>query len=618
MPRVHADQLYGLSAALVGLLALWLPVPLLVGVGLGLGGGVQLLRRRQDKSAAALRTSRRPLVEALWAHSGTASDAECLTDAIAALVEDQGLGESAILLEFDSAADLLQGCAAHGPALSDLELPAGGVGGLLEKALRSGRPAAAEGPARETLGLGTETVADLPESGGWVALPLLDPAPRSACVDDGFLHGTGCPARQTLVTPVGGTWRGDCAGCAHDPVRGVIAVHLAEDAPRDGLVEFFESLARTLGTILSLRRLGHRLEIAEAGREQLLDAMLNGLLSTDGEGRIRYQNRRARELFAGTEAIGLRLDEFVTLPAGSTALTRALMEGRATLRAEGLLHRQTEEAEPRNLPVRVNLTPLRGPDGAIHGAVCVLEDRSDVMALENEVRHLDTLAALGRFASGLAHEVRNPLGGIQAGVEFLDQSGEFSAETREHLAVIQGEVRRVDAILADLLQVARPRELVATPVDPVELARGVVEGFSTLAAAVGVEVELEAVPSEDRIYVDEQMIRQVLVNLVKNAIEASPPGGRVQLEVIPVDPADASRARAGFVVRDRGPGIRAEDLAHLFEPFFTRKSQGTGLGLYVSHGFVERHGGRLRVENRPGGGTRFRVDLPRVTALVGG
>jgi two-component system nitrogen regulation sensor histidine kinase GlnL len=311
-----------------------------------------------------------------------------------------------------------------------------------------------------------------------------------------------------------------------------------------------------------------------------------------------------------------RLDELVILPAGSTAITRALIEGRATLRAEGLVNRAS--GNPASLPVRVNLTPLRMPDGSIRGAVCVLEDRTDVITLENEVRHLDTLAALGRFASGLAHEVRNPLGGIQAGVEFLESSGAFEGDVADHLRVIQGEVQRVDSILADLLQVARPREVVAGPVDPHDLARGVLAGFATLAETVGVRLELVAENRGDEIYADEQMIRQVLVNLVKNAIEASPPGETVELRVIPVDPADASRARAGFVVSDRGPGLSESDAAQAFEPFFTRKSNGTGLGLYVSHGFVERHGGRLRIEQRPGGGARFCVDLPRVTALVGG
>jgi two-component system nitrogen regulation sensor histidine kinase GlnL len=499
-------------------------------------------------------------------------------------------------------------------------MEAGLADGLLGDALRTGRPTSSEdgsGLASRLEDAWVEPMA-LPADEGWVALPLLDPAPLAACVDEGHLHQDDCPARDSAADRTAGCWRGACEGCVHDPVRGVVAVHLLEGAPREGLADFLESLARTLGTIFSLRRLGDRLEVVEAGREQLLDAMLNGLLSTDEEGRIRYQNRRARELFADTVAMGRRLDEFVSLPAGSTALTRALMEGRATLRAEGLLHREATDGGPPNLPVRVNLTPVRVPDGSIRGAVCVLEDRSHVLALENEIRHLDTLAALGRFASGLAHEIRNPMGGIQAGVEYLDQSGEFSGETREHLAVIQGEVRRVDSILTDLLQVARPRELVATPVNPVTLGRSVLDGFRPLADTVRVNLELHAPDPDETIYADEQMIRQVLVNLIKNAIEASPIDSAVELKIISAQPADASRARAGFVVNDRGVGIAAEDLPHLFEPFFTRKGQGTGLGLYVSHGFVERHGGRLRVENRPGGGTSFRVDLPRVTALVGG
>ena len=620
MPRIPTDLLYGLSAALTGLLALWLPVPALVAVGLVLGLAVNLLHQRRDKSAAALRTARRPLVEALWAHSGPQVGNELLTDAIAALLEQEGVADALAVAEFDPDTDRIRGYVAHSEGTAAVEMDTGHADGLLGAVLRSGRPASSEdlsGPVGHVEAAWVQLTA-LPDDERWVVLPLLDPAPLAACVDQGHLHRSECPARESVADPTPGCWRGACEACVHDPVRGVVAVHLRETAPREGLADFLESLARTLGTILSLRRLGDRLEVVEASREQLLDAMLNGLLSTDQEGRIRYQNRRARELFAGTTALGKRLDEFVSLPSGSTALTRALMEGRATLRAEGLLHRTAATEGPASLPVRVNLTPVRVSDGSIRGAVCVLEDRSHVLALENEIRHLDTLAALGRFASGLAHEIRNPMGGIQAGVEYLDQSGEFSGETREHLSVIQGEVRRVDSILSDLLQVAKPRELVATPVDPVILGRSVLEGFRPLAEAVGVSLELQAPDSGETIYADEQMIRQVLVNLVKNAIEASPVDSTVELRIISAEPADASRAHAGFVVSDRGSGIADDDLPCLFEPFFTRKGQGTGLGLYVSHGFVERHGGRLRVENRPGGGTSFRVDLPRVTALVGG
>jgi len=616
MPRIPADALYGLGAALTGLLALWWPVPALMAFGLGWVGAVHLLRLRRDKSAHAVRTARRPLVEALWGYSRSPHDAQSLANGIGDLLAKEGVGRTIIFTEFDPDLGRIRGYRTDASGTSGFEADAEHLDGLAGRALRTGRPqSAARGAGLVESLLAPEGDA---EGEGWVVLPLLDPAPLAACVDGGQLHGTACPWRDAPETPETDGWRGSCAGCTHDPVRGILAVQLADGVEREGLADFLEGVARTLGTILSLRRLGYRLEMVEAGREQLLDAMLNGLLSTDAEGRIHYMNRRARELFGNLDPAGRRIDEFVTLPAGSTALTRALIEGRATLRAEGLLARESETGESESLPVRVNLTPLRLPEGTIRGAVCVLEDRSDVQALESEVRHLDTLAALGRFASGLAHEVRNPLGGIQAGVEFLEQTGEFTGDAREHLRVIQGEVRRVDSILMDLLQVARPREVVAGPVDPVGLARSVFAGFGSLAETVGVRLEIDAVDNGEEIYVDEQMIRQVLVNLVKNAIEASPTGGVVELRVVPPDPRDASRARAGFIVKDRGAGFSQEDRKRAFEPFFTRKSHGTGLGLYVSHGFVERHGGRLRIEERPGGGTSFCVDLPRVTALVGG
>lgn len=604
---------------LLGLLAPWMPALAGAALGLALAIGVVLLRRRQDKSAAAVRTARRPLVEALWAHAGETGSLDRLTGAVGRLLRDEELADSAILVEYQAGPDRLAGYLTHSGGVAEVAMEVESATGLLGQALRAGRPVTSEGSGEASdLAVEGELAVGVAGASRWVALPLLDPAPLAACLDGGHLHSSSCAWRVEGGEPADTAWRGPCAGCVHDPVRGVLALHLTDEASDEGLADFLETLARTLGAMLSLQRLGHRLEAVEAGHEQLLDAMLNGLMSTDDQGRIRYMNRRARELFAGTDPTGRPLDEFVRLPAGSTAVTRALMEGRATLRADGLLHRDSPDADPANLSVRVNLTPLRVLDGSINGTVCVLEDRSDLRDLEKEIRHLDTLAALGRFASGLAHEIRNPLSGIQAGVEYLDQSGEFTGETRQHLGVIQGEVRRVDSILTDLLQVARPRELVATPVDPVALGRSVLDGFARLAETLDIRLSLDAPPSCEEIYVDEQMIRQVLVNLVKNAVEASPPGSEVELLIVPVDPSDASRARAGFVVADRGPGISDEDRARLFEPFFTRKSQGTGLGLYVSHGFVERHGGRLRVTNRPGGGTSFRVDLPRVTALVGG
>lgn len=151
--------------------------------------------------------------------------------------------------------------------------------------------------------------------------------------------------------------------------------------------------------------------------------------------------------------------------------------------------------------------------------------------------------------------------------------------------------------------------------DPVELTDRTARSFSSLAETLGVELRTRVQGEIPRVHADRDMMLQVLTNLLKNALEASAAGSAVDLMVETGGPGAPG---AVITVLDRGSGISEGDLPHLFEPFFSRKSNGTGLGLYVCHGLVQRHGGSLRAENRPGGGARFVVELPRVPALMGG
>jgi signal transduction histidine kinase len=239
---------------------------------------------------------------------------------------------------------------------------------------------------------------------------------------------------------------------------------------------------------------------------------------------------------------------------------------------------------------------------------------SAIRAMEDEIRHLDTLAAIGRFASAMAHEIRNPLGGISAGVGFLARS-ELSEEHRENLEVIQGEIARLDGIIRNLLSVARPRELLLAPVQPQELVNRAVSSLERWARERQVRVLVKA-EEHGPVYVDWDMMQQVLVNLLKNAIEASPSPGIVNVAL--TEPPNASgKGGIRITVTDHGPGVDPEDMPRLFEPFFSRKAQGTGLGLYVCHSFVQRHGGDLTVERAESGGARFEIRLPRTPAHMG-
>lgn len=508
--------------------------------------------------------------------------------------------------------------------------------GSVARVLRSAKPVLVAGDANDTLlRVNGERPRVATHDGAHVVLPLLAAAPRAECLEQGWLYREGCPAyrahpdaltRARTREHARGVDLGACGNCAHFPLHGVLVATAASGAepPSPAAIALLGTVASIAASVLEHAALYREIKGAERFRDQVLDAMINGLVSTDQHGRVVYANQRARELLANENPLGQRLDECVVLPGGSSALTRTLVDGKAYLQADGAVLSRDDAGQPVRVPVRVNLTPFRPEDGGMNGAVCVIEDRTTVRAMEQEIRHLDTLAAIGRFASSLAHEVRNPLGGIQAGIEYLERglvkAQRMDDETQESLHVIQGEIQRLDGILHNLLSVARPREIVLTECDPGALVHRALRNFSSLAATLRIELRVHVANNLQPLHADADMIHQVLVNLVKNAIEASSPPASVDVVVEARRDPTGDEDVDGIVIEvlDRGPGISTEDLTRIFEPFFSRKSSGTGLGLYVCHGFVQRHDGRLRAENRSGGGARFVLELPRVPALMGG
>ena len=223
----------------------------------------------------------------------------------------------------------------------------------------------------------------------------------------------------------------------------------------------------------------------------------------------------------------------------------------------------------------------------------------------------------------MAHEIRNPLTGIAAGVQYLARGIPPADPQRENLEFILNEIRRLDRIVQDLFDITHPRRLqfLVRPIE--EAVQRAVQCLEALCGARGVTVTLEFAPRTPPVPHDPDQLEQVLINLLKNAVEASASGTTVRVRVAPVPTPAARRgrgtARAGpapgppgvqIQVEDDGCGIAPEAQQTLFEPFFTTKPGGTGLGLYISHDIVKRHGGRLAVSSEPGRGTTFVVELP--------
>jgi len=228
-----------------------------------------------------------------------------------------------------------------------------------------------------------------------------------------------------------------------------------------------------------------------------------------------------------------------------------------------------------------------------------------IIRIEEQLRRAERLSALGELSAILAHEIRNPLASIRGTAEILMEEGTPAPRRGEFLEILVKESDRLNRVVEDFLRMARPEPADKRECDINEELGNMVTLLSAQARGSNVRLELScgALP---RLVADPEKLRQAFMNIMLNAIQASPEGGRVLV-------ATSCDRKAGSVeIRfcDEGVGIAADAIAHIFEPFFTTKGSGTGLGLPITRKIIEGHGGTLEVESGPGRGTTFKVILP--------
>jgi signal transduction histidine kinase len=239
--------------------------------------------------------------------------------------------------------------------------------------------------------------------------------------------------------------------------------------------------------------------------------------------------------------------------------------------------------------------------------IMVLERaRSESARLHARLREAERLATAGEMAAGMAHEIRNPLAAIVNATALLtDERGLTADERAATLAAVRTEARRLNRILSDFLQLARPQEAQCAPAD----IRDVVQHVSALiredrSRASRVDVKVAVDPSVPRFRFDRDQVTQVLWNVALNGVEAMNGRGRLSLEVA------RRNGDVALAVSDTGPGIPSERLARVFEPFYSGKPNGSGLGLTIAERIVAAHGGRIEIDSRPGRGTRVTLLFP--------
>jgi len=351
--------------------------------------------------------------------------------------------------------------------------------------------------------------------------------------------------------------------------------------------------------------------------ETVLAGLPDAVIAVDDALRVVFWNAAAEALTgrSSRRAEGRSLKELLPPDA---SLIRHLAETVRTGESRGEGETTLLTPDGHTVPVSIVTAPLFDHGGTVGAAVAVLRDISRIRELEAEVRRGETLAAAGRMAVGLAHEIRNPLGAIRGAVQLLAREVAPGSRFGEYTQVLIQEVDRVNRIIEQLLDLARPVQLRTGPLNLHQL----LERVSLLAAegalAQGVTIVRRYDPSLPPILGDEDRLVQVFHNLVRNALDAMKGGGRLTLTTrISLSPVFAKmdlgagqRSMVEVQVTDEGTGIPARVQAKVFDPFFTTKERGLGLGLALCHRILEEHKGAVRIDSVEGRGTTVTCFLP--------
>ena len=365
----------------------------------------------------------------------------------------------------------------------------------------------------------------------------------------------------------------------------------------------------------------------DAGFRALMDDADSGVLVLDPTRRVALANPAALKLLgiSAAKARGAEASALLTSVVAGEDLARDAFAG--ALERETVLH--TPGAG--DLPVLLTAHRFGRPAWVL----VRLDDLSSTRRMQQELRRQERLATLGHLSAGVAHEIRNPLAGIGTSAQVLLKRFEAGDDRARFVQVILDEVARLDRIVTSLLQYARPRQPELQPVRLAECVVRVVALSRESADRAGVHVESEVAPRLAAVYIDPDLIHQVLLNVTLNALQAMPAGGTLRYEVRhirrqrpPRAPgrrlsdrrrADERRAVDGAPgwseiqqvrVIDTGVGIPRGTLAKLFDPFFTTKASGTGLGLSISQTIMQEHGGSIAVDSKEGRGTTVLLNFP--------
>ena len=379
---------------------------------------------------------------------------------------------------------------------------------------------------------------------------------------------------------------------------------------------FLDKLIERLGRIGPEDVQNYLLQLAqEKGLiETVFDAIQEGIIVTDANGRITYVNDAACELFGleGENAIGKRLDERV----------RGL-DWKSLSQSPGAVSRDMEIFYPANRFLNFYIVPLvierreadPGDTAEPVGHAIILRDITESRRSTEKTIESERFNALTLLAAGVAHEIGNPLNSLHIHLQLMERSvrklqGKEREELEEAIAICRAEITRLDSIVSQFLQAIRPSKPILHPENVNSIVEEALRFFGPEIADRDIVVEAELRPDLPLIELDRDQMKQAFYNVIKNSFEAMKRRGILRIRT----DMDATHVSISFT--DTGGGMSAESLSRVFEPYFTTKSSGSGLGLLIVRRIVREHGGEMAIESNEGKGLTLTLRLPYLDKRV--
>ena len=327
-----------------------------------------------------------------------------------------------------------------------------------------------------------------------------------------------------------------------------------------------------------------------------------GLLALDQQGKIAAFNRGAETILqlSAPQVIGQAAELIIPV--------ELLAEINHSKKQADVIEKEIEckMSDGKMVPLEIGASSLKDENDVFLGNILLFKDLTEVRTLRREVARSQRLASVGRLAAGVAHEIRNPLSSIKGFATYFKERYPERPEDQRTADIMIQEVDRLNRVVGQLLEFAKPVPVKPKPVSLQALLNDSIKLIRDRAAEKNISIQTQNNTRMDEVRIDPDRINQVLLNLYLNAIDSMESGGELKVEIF----SDGQRRNVVIQVSDTGRGISRENLSKIFEPYFTTKSTGTGLGLAIAHNIVEAMGGKITVVSDKEVGTTFTVALP--------